>query len=600
MENVENYHNGLPAEIERWLLNERGLSKEVIEKFKIGWDGKAITIPIYDRTGKCNFHKYRNSHTDNSDKPKYWYSKDSSAEIYGWEHIIDPRPSLIICEGELDRLILESNGLPAITATSGAGTFKEEWIDIIKGLPSQIFLCFDNDMAGINGVEKIAQAIPQARIIQIPAEEGIKDITDFITRKGVENFKKLIDEARTLEEIEQHNRKVLFAIQKDVFPEIELKEIVDVLGLTIKKDETNKVITFLCQLSAYTENSQFNISFNAPSSTGKSYLPLEVASLFPTEDVKMIGYCSPTAFFHDAGVYDKVKNTQIVDLSRKILIFLDQPHTLLLQHLRPLLSHDQKEMSIKITDKSKGVGHRTKNIVILGFPAVIFCSAGLKLDEQEVTRFILLSPEVSQEKIGSAISEKLQREVNGKEYWNKLNNNPERIALKERIRAIRDQHIDDVKITDPQKIESYFLNNNKKLKARYMRDIGRLISVIKACALLNAWNREIDDNIILASNKDVEEAIALWDSISRPQEYNLPPYVYDLFMNVILPCYQNKRLGITRQDLIQKHYELNERPLPDWQLRREILPMLEMAGLISQETDPNDRRKTLIHPCELK
>jgi len=38
------------------------------------------------------------------------------------------------------------------------------------------------------------------------------------------------------------------------------------------------------------------------------------------------------------------------------------------------------------------------------------------------------------------------------------------------------------------------------------------------------------------------------------------------------------------------------RPVAEWQLKREIIPMLEMAGLIVQEQDPGDRRNRLIIP----
>ena len=65
--------------------------------------------------------------------------------------------------------------------------------------------------------------------------------------------------------------------------EITEKDLIDVLDLTIKKDRENKLVTFLCLLSAYTDSAQFNLSFNAPSSSGKSYIPLEIAQLFPQE-----------------------------------------------------------------------------------------------------------------------------------------------------------------------------------------------------------------------------------------------------------------------------------------------------------------------------
>jgi hypothetical protein len=73
------------------------------------------------------------------------------------------------------------------------------------------------------------------------------------------------------------------------FEPLTAKDLIEILGLTIKRDEINKLVTFLALLSAYTEESQLNISFNAPSSTGKSFIPTEIAKLFPPEDVIEVG-----------------------------------------------------------------------------------------------------------------------------------------------------------------------------------------------------------------------------------------------------------------------------------------------------------------------
>ncbi len=159
-------------------------------------------------------------------------------------------------------------------------------------------------------------------------------------------------------------------LRKERFRPLYAEDLNELLGLTIKRDNNNKVITFLCQLSAYSEDSQLNISFNAPSSTGKTYIPGEICKLFPKQDVINVGYCSPTAFFHDHGVFDKDKAGYFVDFSRQILIFLDQPHTLLLQHLTPLPSHDKKEIQLKITDKTQKEGLRTKKQQQKEYPAV--------------------------------------------------------------------------------------------------------------------------------------------------------------------------------------------------------------------------------------
>ena len=594
---AEQYNSNIPSDIKEWLTTARGLNEETIASFKIGWNGKAITIPIYDRFGQYQFFKFRKSPNDTSDFSKYWYSKNSSAELYGWEHITNPKEKVIICEGELDRLVLESNGMPAITATSGAGTFREEWIDELKNLPSELFLCYDNDKAGMDGAEKTARVIPRARIIRIPDENGIKDITDFITKKGIEGFRRLIDDARTLEEIEKSHKKIIFSIQKNIFPEITLQNVIDVLGLTIKEDNTNKVISFLCCLSAYTDNSQFNISFNAPSSSGKSYIPLEIGFLFPKEDVIKVGYCSPTAFFHDHGIYNKELGGYFMDLERKIMIFLDQPHNQLLAHLRPLLSHDEKEIRIKITDKSQKFGLKTKNVIIRGYPSVVFCSAGLKIDEQEATRFLLLSPETTQEKLRQGIKAALDRETDRSVYLDKCNSDPQRRLLIDRIAAVKEARIDEVKIHDSGRIEEWFFTRHKSLKPRHQRDIKRLSSIIKSIALLNLWHRKTDGwNSIFTSDSDIDIGFKIWEEISYSQELNLSPYTYKFFEEIIKPLYEEKGKGLTRKDILQGHFKIYGRPLEEWKLRREIIPMLEMAGLITQEKDPDDKRNTLITP----
>ena len=104
----------------------------------------------------------------------------------------------------------------------------------------------------------------------------------------------------------------------------------------------------------------------------------------------------------------------------------------------------------------------------------------------------------------------------------------------------------------------------------------------------------------------------LWEKIAVSQELNLPPYIYNLYQEVILKAWNDKNsnrsegfaeitgaLGLSRQELLQKHFEVYGRMLDTNQLRQQILPMLETAGLIVQEADPNDKRKMLIYPTAL-
>lgn len=390
---------------------------------------------------------------------------------------------------------------------------------------------------------------------------------------------------------------------------ITLDEIVDILGLTIKKDNTNKLIAFLCMLSIYTENSQFNISFNAPSSTGKSFIPMEVSTLFPKEDVMTLAYSSPMAFFHGTGKWDEARHVIVIDLSNKIIIFQDQPHTELLQRLRPLLSHDEKVLRVQIADKKQKAGLKTKEIELIGYPAVIFCSAGMKIDEQEGTRFLLLSPEIDSEKIREAVFTKVEKESDFTSYIEQLNSNPKRRELMQRIIAIKESAIRDVNITEHKKlIVELFWQTRKTPKPRHTRDIGRVVSLIKVISLLNFPFRNRYGNTIEATEEDVREAYRLWDSLSEPQEYNLPPYIYNLYWNIVVPEYlrmnvshkETSRFGIKREDIRRRYYEETSQLLEENKLRLQILPMLETAGLLELEQDRNDKRILRYTPTRLE
>ncbi|MFH1220692.1 MAG: hypothetical protein V1694_09615 [Candidatus Eisenbacteria bacterium] len=263
-----------------------------------------------------------------------------------------------------------------------------------------------------------------------------------------------------------------------------------------------------------------------------------------------------------------------------------------------MLSHDQKEICVKITDKREKQGLRTKNAVLRGYPSVIFCTAGLKVDEQEATRFILLSPETTQVKIRLGIEEAVAKEADPEGYFERLNKDPRRQLLIRRIEAIREERISAVRIPDADTVRERFLSKCKILKPRYQRDVKRVFSLVKSHAVLNLWHRESpgDLHTIVATQEDIEAGLRIWEEIALCQELNIPPYIFQLFTDVIVPCYKERGRGLTRKDILQTHYRAFQRPLPRWVLDKEIIPMLEMAGLITLETDPDDARLRLIVP----
>ncbi|MGB9960244.1 MAG: hypothetical protein ACPLKQ_06980 [Candidatus Bathyarchaeales archaeon] len=426
-------------------------------------------------------------------------------------------------------------------------------------------------------------------------------------------------------------------LQEAEEPKMTVEDIIDILGSTVKHDDKNKAITFLTMLLTYTDQDQINIGFLAESSSGKSYIPLELSAYFPKEDIIKLGYASPTAFFHDYGVLmlkegipvnwemkptkDKVREDlefesdspsredveaeykrqmrkwrellkdsyYLVDLHQKILIFLDMPHDELLQRLRSLLSHDEKEITLMITDRKEKGGLRTKKVVIKGYPTVIFCSAKFSMDDQEKTRLLLLSPEITQEKLRESIALKIEKEADREAFQKRLMEDPKRKMLVERVRRVKEAKIANIIIPEEFRSLVYqqFLEDHKFLMPRHQRDISRLLAFIKAHALLNFMHRKRVNNSIIVEREDVEAGFKLYYSIAEANEMGLSPEIYTIYQKT-MPYIPEE--GITINDFQKAYFKEFHKPIGS-KRTTEILNILTSCGLIIEDSDPNDKRK---------
>lgn len=400
------------------------------------------------------------------------------------------------------------------------------------------------------------------------------------------------------------------------YKEIDLNNVRRILDLTIKEDDTNKLLIFLAMLSAFTDDSQINITLNAPSSAGKTFLTNEIVRLFPQEDTVVYSKITPTAFHYSAKL-DKDRGVRVMNLERKILVFQEQPDAKVQENLRSILSHDRKEAKFCLTNRSKSGENRAEEVIIRGFPATIFCSANSFMDEQESTRAIMLSPEVTDEKIELAKRAVIDRETNPEHFQMEVQDNADRKMLQRRIKAIRDMQIKKIGLSNRELVIQLFNEMVDKPRARHSRDIKHFINTIKSVALLNIWYRRGDDGQYYANEDDIREAAKLWTKIAKTQCLSLPPYVASIYYDVIIPLFEHKKsiyqlgklesstpindieqLGLTRQEILNRYVQAKRTMLQDWQLKR-ILCSLEAVGLIQMIESKNDRRQKLILPLEL-
>ncbi|MFY9587231.1 MAG: toprim domain-containing protein, partial [Actinomycetota bacterium] len=152
-EKIAGWHRNLLHNSERLkeLRQKKGLSLKTIGNADIGWDGNRYTIPVYEDGSLVDVRRY--SFTL---QPKMRSFKGAHAALYpddpiGWFG------KAVLCEGEFDALLARQKGIPAVTNTMGAATWKDEWSERFSGLDVDIVM--DRDKAGRKGAVKRAKAL---------------------------------------------------------------------------------------------------------------------------------------------------------------------------------------------------------------------------------------------------------------------------------------------------------------------------------------------------------------------------------------------------------------------------------------------------------
>jgi 5S rRNA maturation endonuclease (ribonuclease M5) len=540
------------SQFTEYLKNQRGLTEDTIKKYSIGklnlrgygW----ISIPLFKMSGEfVEGYKLRSLPWEKSNTSRYiHYPKGIHVDCPFNSYNLDlTKEIVVICEGEFDCILLDQYGYNAVTSITGVQSFKDEYFEVLEPF-SEVVILFDNDKAGEESSKKLAERLSLKfpskliSIASIPNEENIKDVTDYVVK--YKEIKEVLE-----------SREVYKGIDIREFSEIGVKEINEALDVVIKGDNETKVMAFLGVVSTYVADCQLNISFTGPSSTGKTYIANAVTSLMPQEDLVALHYASPKAFFHAEGEYDKEKNAIIVDLQRKCLFFTDQPGPAILETLRPILSHDKKELMSKITDKSMRGGNSTKNVVIVGYPSVFFCTVSLSMDEQESTRLIMLSPEVDEEKIREGVRHVVYSEDKGRvESATK--------QLRDRLLAIKYQDIKEIRFSDIQKADIFrkISEIKKYFIPRDMRDASKIMSLISCLAVLNFFNRKIRDGVLYIKSSDINQAFDIWQRFSIGQSYDLPPYLLEVFEKIYVSLYKEKGIDF-EEDVYLEKSEISKR-----------------------------------------
>lgn len=171
-------------------LQSRGFREETLKAWYIGAllvkdnagqvKEQYVAIPVLDKAGKCVNMRFRSvpgpclycsgdgckrCHNTGEVKKIYLRCPGRPTTLFGIKQIKeDPSADIIICEGELDVVAMWQFGVQenVVSGTAGAGTWADEWLDILE--PYEHFiLVYDVDDAGDKGAKTVADKLGRDR-----------------------------------------------------------------------------------------------------------------------------------------------------------------------------------------------------------------------------------------------------------------------------------------------------------------------------------------------------------------------------------------------------------------------------------------------------
>ncbi len=219
--------NPRAAEALKYLILERKLSLTTIQAFRVGYNQEQheIAIPVF-KDGELIDYKYRGitEKTFRRHPGSETWVVNERAFQYAEED------GYIVCvEGEFDAMALWNIGIRSVISTTGGSQGATPWVTKIPD-KIKVYICYDNDDAGQDAAQKLAERIGIERCYNIVL--SVKDPNDFI-REGhtKEEFEKILNDA------------LRFKI-KDVY------KISDILD-SLENNKIKRVPTFSKRLTAH-------------------------------------------------------------------------------------------------------------------------------------------------------------------------------------------------------------------------------------------------------------------------------------------------------------------------------------------------------------
>ncbi|MGO2037009.1 MAG: toprim domain-containing protein [Brevibacterium sp.] len=194
-----------------YLTEERGLSLETIERFKLGVVDESddeyghlegyLSIPYITPTSTTEWWanytdlRFRRGPSLSEKAPKYRTLPGHPSRLFATTTLADPGSYVVVVEGEMDAMTLIQCGVPAV-GVPGVKAWKPYYRNIFAGF-ERVFILADKDEAkdgaevgvGEKFAEEVAKAVPNPKVIVVP-DGG--DTNGFYLEHGAAELRALI------------------------------------------------------------------------------------------------------------------------------------------------------------------------------------------------------------------------------------------------------------------------------------------------------------------------------------------------------------------------------------------------------------------------
>jgi hypothetical protein len=279
----------------------------------------------------------------------------------------------------------------------------------------------------------------------------------------------------------------------------------------------------------------------------------------------------------------------LVDLSHKILVFLESPDFETFQMLRPILSHDKEQIQYQFVDKTGKGQLQTRKVVLKGWPATIFLTTDVKYIEELATRSFTATPENSELKILEA---NVLTNLKASLPWQYEEETQAFKVISGLIQRLQDQTSESrVDVVIP------FLSLCGMFPheiSRDMRDFQHFTQFLKTVTLLHYFQRPYmkvkDCRLLIASLEDVKKALSVYKEIFETTRTGTEKRILDFYHKIV-----KTKDSWYLKELTGEYNKTAKKKLSEDSIRVMLL-RLDEIGYVNSQRDDEDKRKNLYVP----